>query len=57
MQYTEEQITDVVAVTGAEMFIKHVLGTHVPAVEVGMQLSYDANGLTQKDIETIQGLM
>tara|TARA_B100002019_G_C20959051_1_gene445389 strand:+ start:471 stop:644 length:174 start_codon:yes stop_codon:yes gene_type:complete len=57
MQYTEEQITDVVAVTGAEMFIKHVLGTHVPAVEVGMQLAHDANGLTQKDIETIQALM
>lgn len=57
MQYTEQQITDVVAVTGAEMFIKHVLGQHVEAVQVGMQLSHDSNGLTQKDIETIQSLM
>ena len=57
MQYTEEQITDVVAVTGAELFIKHVLGEHVEAVQVGMQLSYDSNGLTQREIETIQALM
>lgn len=57
MQYTEEQITDVVAVTGAELFIKHVLGEHIEAVQVGMQLSYDSNGLTQREIETIQSLM
>lgn len=57
MQYSEEQITDVVAVTGAELFIKHVLGNHVEAVVVGMQLSHDSDGLTQREIETIQGLL
>tara|TARA_S200002703_G_scaffold140160_1_gene131260 strand:- start:58 stop:231 length:174 start_codon:yes stop_codon:yes gene_type:complete len=57
MEYTEQQITDVVAVTGAEMVIQHMLGSHVQAVEVGIQLSHDGNGLTEQDIETIQALM
>jgi hypothetical protein len=57
MQYTQEQIDAVVVVTGAELFINHVLGIYSDAVVVGMQLSHDADGLTPKDIETIQSLM
>lgn len=57
MEYTQEQIDAVVQITGAELFITHVLGTYIEAVFVGMQLSHDANGLTEKDIETIQSLM
>lgn len=57
MQYTQEQITAVVAVTGAELFINHVLGNYCEAVFVGMQLSHDADGLTEEDIEAIQSLM
>ena len=57
MQYTQTQIDDVVAVTGTEMFINHVLGTHSEAVSVGMQLSYDSDGLTAADILMIQSLM
>jgi len=57
MDYTEEQITNVVAVTGPELFIKHVLGEHVQAVHVGMQLCHDSDGLTQREIETIIALM
>jgi hypothetical protein len=57
MQYTQEQIEAVVAVTGAELFINHVLGIYCEAVFVGMQLSHDADGLTQQDIEAIESLM
>ena len=57
MQYTQEQIDEVVQVTGPELFIIHVLGTYVEAVFVGMQLSHDSNGLTLEEIETIQSLM
>lgn len=57
MQYTQQQIDDVVAVTGPQLFIEHVLGQYVEAVAVGMQLSYDSDGLTQREIETIQSLM
>tara|TARA_R110002167_G_scaffold221254_2_gene425977 strand:+ start:349 stop:522 length:174 start_codon:yes stop_codon:yes gene_type:complete len=57
MEYTQEQIDEVVVVTGAELFIKHVLGTYSEAVSVGMQLSYDGNGLSELDISTIQSLM
>jgi hypothetical protein len=57
MQYTQEQITAVVAVTGAELFINHVLGIYCEAVFVGMQLSHDADGLTEEDIAAIQSLM
>lgn len=57
MEYTQQQIDDVVNVTGAELFITHVLGTYVEAVSVGMQLSHDSDGLTQREIETIQGLL
>tara|TARA_R110000823_G_scaffold70608_11_gene162856 strand:+ start:994 stop:1167 length:174 start_codon:yes stop_codon:yes gene_type:complete len=57
MEYTQEQIDEVVVVTGAELFIKHVLGEYSEAVCVGMQLSYDGNGLTAEDISTIQSLM
>ena len=44
MQYTKEQINAVVDVLGAEVFIKHVLGTYSEAVSVGMQLSHDSDG-------------
>lgn len=57
MEYTQEQIDAVVRVTGAELFITHVLGTYVEAVFVGMQLSHDADGLTAEDIEVIQSLI
>ena len=57
MEYTQEQIDEVVVVTGAELFIKHVLGIYSEAVAVGMQLSYDGNGLSELDISTIQSLM
>jgi len=58
MEYTQEQINAVVAITGAELFINHVLGLYADAVVVGMQLSHNENGqLTQEDIEAIQSLM
>jgi len=57
MSYSQEQITEVVAVTGAELFIKHVLGNYIEAVMVGMQLSHDENGLSIEDVKTIQSLM
>mgnify|MGYP007071980487 CR=1 FL=1 len=57
MEYTQEQIDNVVQVTGAELFITHVLGTYSEAVFVGMQLSHDSDGLTEKEIETIQDLL
>ena len=57
MEYTQIQIDDVVAVTGAELFINHVLGTYSEPVSVGMQLSHDGDGLTAEDIATIQSLM
>lgn len=57
MKYTQEQINDVVAVTGAELFINHVLGIYSDAVSVAMQLSHDADGLTAEDIEVIQSLI
>tara|TARA_R110000765_G_scaffold426012_1_gene540376 strand:- start:299 stop:472 length:174 start_codon:yes stop_codon:yes gene_type:complete len=57
MEYTQIQIDEVVAVTGAELFINHVLGVYSEAVFIGMQLSHDADGLTAEDIETIQSLM
>lgn len=57
MEYTQEQIDQVVEVTGAKLFIEHVLGTYVDAVAVGMQLSHDSDGLTEREIETIQSLM
>lgn len=57
MEYTQEQIDAVVQVTGAQLFITHVLGTYIEAVFVGMQLSHNSNGLTEQEIETIQSLM
>ena len=57
MEYTQKQIDDVVAITGSELFINHVLGTYSDAVAVGMQLSHDGDGLTAEDIVTIQSLM
>jgi hypothetical protein len=57
MQYTQEQIDSVVQVTGAELFITHVLGTYIEAVFVGMQLSHDSDGLTEEEIQTVQSLM
>lgn len=57
MQYTQKQIDDVVAVTGPALFIQHVLGNYNEAVAVGMQLSYDSDGLTQREIDTIESLM
>lgn len=57
MRYTQQQVDDVIAVTGAELFINHVLGEYSEAVSTGMQLSHDEDGLTPRDIETIQSLM
>lgn len=57
MEYTQEQINEVVAVTGSELFINHVLGYYSEAVCVGMQLSHDSDGLTHEDIEAIKSLM
>ena len=58
MQYTQEQINAVVTVTGAELFINHVIGNaYSEAVAIGMMLSHDGNGLTERDIEHIQSLM
>tara|TARA_R110000822_G_scaffold1605_3_gene7405 strand:+ start:305 stop:481 length:177 start_codon:yes stop_codon:yes gene_type:complete len=58
MMYTQEQIDAVVTITGAELFINHVLGIYSEAVDTGMQLSHDSNGqLTPQDIKTIQNLM
>lgn len=58
MEYTQEQIDAIVIVTGAELFINHVLGTYSEAVNTGMKLSHDSNGrLTSQDITTIQNLM
>lgn len=57
MEYTQKQIDNVVAVTGAELFINHVLGIYSDAVVVGTQLSHDGDGLTEEDILTIQSLM
>jgi len=58
MEYTQEQIDAVVTITGAELFINHVLGIYSEAVNTGMKLSHDSNGqLTSQDITTIQNLM
>lgn len=58
MEYTQEQIDAIVVVTGAELFINHVLGIYSEAVNTGMKLSHDSNGqLTSQDITTIQNLM
>ena len=58
MQYTEEQINAVLTVTGAELFINHVIGNaYSEAVAIGMMLSHDGNGLTERDIEHIQSLV
>ena len=58
MEYTQEQIDAIVIVTGAELFINHVLGIYSEAVNTGMKLSHDSNGrLTPQDITTIQNLM
>jgi len=58
MEYTKEQIDAVVSVTGAELFINHVIGNaYSQAVAIGMVLSHDGNGLTERDIEHIQSLM
>ena len=58
MEYTQEQIDAVVVITGAELFINHVLGIYSDAVVVGMQLSHDENGqLMPEDIAAIQSLM
>ncbi len=58
MEYTQEQIDAIVIVTGAELFINHVLGIYSEAVNTGMKLSHDSNGqLTSQDITTIQDLM
>lgn len=58
MEYTQEQIDAIVIVTGAELFINHVLGIYSEAVNTGMKLSHDSNGrLTSQDITTIQNLM
>jgi hypothetical protein len=57
MHYTQQQVDEVIAVTGAELFINHVLGDYSEAVATGMQLSHDDDGLTRRDIETIQSLM
>jgi hypothetical protein len=57
MEHTKNQIDDVIAVTGAELFINHVLGTYSEAVSTGMQLSHDSDGLTLTDIKTIQSIM
>ena len=58
MEYTQEQIDAVVVITGAELFINHVLGIYSDAVMVGMQLSHDEDGrLTPEDIAAIQSLM
>lgn len=57
MEYTQQQVDEVIAVTGAELFINHVLGEYSEAVSTGMQLSHDSDGLTQREIETIQSLM
>ena len=58
MKYTKEQIDAVVSVTGAELFINHVIGNaYCEAVAVGMMFSHDADGLTENDIAAIQSLM
>jgi len=58
MEYTQEQIDAIVIITGAELFINHVLGIYSEAVDTGMKLSHDSNGrLTSQDITTIQNLM
>ena len=57
MEYTQEQINGVVVVTGAELFIQHVLGMYSEAVMVGMQLMHDNDGLTEEDKELIISLM
>lgn len=57
MVYTQLQIDEVVAVTGAQLFIEHVLGHYSDAVHTGMQLSTDGDGLTAQDIKTIQSLL
>ena len=58
MPYSQEQIDAVVAITGAELFINHVLGIYSYAVSTGMQLSHNENGqLTAEDIAMIQSLM
>ena len=47
-----------VSITGAEVFIKHVLGEFSSAVSVGMQLSHDNDGnLTSQDIAFINSLL
>ncbi len=57
--YTKEQIDVVVNVTGAELFINHVLAVaYSDAVVVGMQLSHDQDGvLSADDILAIENLM
>mgnify|MGYP003627854123 CR=1 FL=1 len=57
MIYTQNQVDDVISVTGAELFINHVLGIYSEAVATGMQLSNNSDGLTARDIETIKNIM
>lgn len=58
MEYTKEQIDAVISVTGAELFINHVIGNvYYEAVAVGMMFSHDSDGLTEEDIAAIQSLM
>mgnify|MGYP000465635484 CR=1 FL=1 len=58
MEYTKEQIDAVVNVTGAELFINHVIGNvYCEAVAVGMMFSHDSDGLTEEDIKAIQNLL
>tara|TARA_R110000803_G_scaffold54610_3_gene111341 strand:- start:24 stop:206 length:183 start_codon:yes stop_codon:yes gene_type:complete len=59
MHYTKEQVDAVIAVTGAEIMVNHILGiAHSYACQAGMQLSHDEDGvLTQQDIDFINSLL
>lgn len=59
MEYTQEQIDAVIAITGAEVMCKHIQGIESSdACLAGMRLSHDTDGnLNAQDIAFIQSLL
>ena len=59
MHYDQEQIDAVIAITGAEIMVRHIQGIeHSDACQAGMQLSHDSDGnLDAQDIAFIESLL
>lgn len=53
----ERQLQSLIDITGYEKVVKHILGTSLDQVSVGMQLSHDLDGvLTSLEVDTISSL-